>query len=204
MDDYAEQESMDKEENLKALEGEGEDIIGESQRVPTVSNQKAKNKHTNGGTHTRKGEGMGDRTVKELKLATRGSSFKGKSNAHGKRGVESIVEKVGVEVLENILGHSQQPKCNNFSNNEEGSGTKSNILDSTSEGILGTKSVSNPNVPRPPNWRETPPHFPSQSTMKDVDEQVWEGEVFVDAHDQGTNGNSDSEMEIVTETISLS
>jgi hypothetical protein len=30
-----------------------------------------------------------------------------------------------------------------------------------------------------------------------------EGDVFVDAHDQGSNGGSDSEMEFVAETVSL-
>jgi hypothetical protein len=52
-----------------------------------VDIQRVKNKRANGGTNSRRGDGMVDRTTKESKLATRVGSFKGKSGIHKGREV---------------------------------------------------------------------------------------------------------------------
>jgi hypothetical protein len=64
--------------------------------------------------------------------------------------------------------------------------------------------VSNPNVPRPPNWSQLPPKLLSQTTSVTVEEPIGDVELFVDATDQGSIGSQESDMEVVAETLSLS
>jgi hypothetical protein len=59
-------------------------------------------------------------------------------------------------------------------------------------------------VPRPPNWTKLPLTTLSNISTPGEEEPVGEGEVFVDANDQGSVGCQESDMEVVVETISLS
>jgi hypothetical protein len=195
-------ETIDNEENVEIIELEGEENQGGSQRDQIRGIQNFKNKRANGGVINRRGDSGVDRNIKESKLATRGGNFKGKNGSHGKRGVDSILEKGGVELLGKVLGHDNQPIYNTFTNNGEESRPDKNIMDTDHEGSPG--QVANPNVPRPPNWAITPPKLLSQTTIATVEEQVGDGEIFVDAHDQGSVGSQDSDMEVVAETLSLS
>jgi hypothetical protein len=199
-----EKEGMINGENLMVLEEEGEVNLGASQREHVVANQKAKNKRVNSGVVNKKGEGVTDRIYKEPKLATRGSSFKGKSGAHGKKGVDSIMDKVGVDLLEKSLGHDKQPNFNNLTNIEEVTNAAKNVTGPRLEERSVPLSVNNPNVPRPPNRPATPPIFLSPILTPVEGEQIGEGDVFVDANDQGSVGSQESDMEVVVETMSLS
>jgi hypothetical protein len=196
-----EQESNDKEENVQVAEKECENIASETQGVQSVDIQRVKNKCANGGTNSRRGDGMVDRTTKESKLATRVGSFKGKSGTQGKRGVENIVEKIGVDLLEKVLDHEKQ--SNNILNDGEATGAEKYKLGPILELSSSTTPVVNPNVPRPPNWLDTPPKIPSTIAPSSEEEQMEGGEVFVDANDQGSIGSLKSDMEVVVETPSL-
>jgi hypothetical protein len=75
---------------------------------------------------------------------------------------------------------------------------------------VGLAINGNPNIPRPPDLLNAPTGntsttpliiTPSQTQNEDV---TVEGEIFEDANDQGSNMGSDSEMEIVRETLELS
>jgi hypothetical protein len=107
-----EKESMDKVENVRVVEVEGEENQGTNQREHAVEFSKIKNKRVNRGGVINRGDGVADRIPKESKLATRGGSFKGKSSTHGKRGVDNIMDRVGVQLLENTLGQSKQANFN--------------------------------------------------------------------------------------------
>ncbi|WJX18694.1 hypothetical protein P8452_08469 [Trifolium repens] len=161
-------------------------------------------KRGNGGGNSKKGDGNFERIIKESKLATRGGgSFKGKVGTAVKRGVESIVEKVGVETFETLLAHTQRHKANQSQlANIEVSNT-SNIVGPNDGGNIGSKFVLYPNVTKPPDWETNPYHGPTQGTKELDVEPPLQGEVFVDANDTSTNGFSDSEMEVVVETPSL-
>ncbi|MCI54911.1 hypothetical protein A2U01_0076161, partial [Trifolium medium] len=75
---------------------EGNQNMGGSQNMQAVHSHKNKNKRGNGGITINGVEGVTERTNKETKLATRGSaSFKAKTGNHVRKGVESVVEKMG-------------------------------------------------------------------------------------------------------------
>ncbi|GAU34268.1 hypothetical protein TSUD_365660 [Trifolium subterraneum] len=124
-----EKEGNEKGEYVKEVEMEGAFIRGESQGMQAGGSQKSKNKRYNGGLNNKKGEVTSENIFKESNLATRGGNFKGKQKAHGKRGVDKIVEKVGVETIENLLGHSQQPIDIPFAPNSVGDNGTSKPLD---------------------------------------------------------------------------
>ncbi|GAU21437.1 hypothetical protein TSUD_32680 [Trifolium subterraneum] len=149
-----EKEGVDEEENVHELEKEGEDINEESQQVQAAFNSKTKNKRDNGGSNATKGDSMMERTHKESKLATRGvGSFKGKTGAHGKKGVENIVEKMEAQILDSLVGQTKwQPNMNHNANPEGGTHVKEKSLGSKLEGTLGPQAVTQPNRPKPPNW----------------------------------------------------
>ncbi|WJX71292.1 hypothetical protein P8452_55299 [Trifolium repens] len=122
-----EEERIDVEANNQVQEKECEDIPSGNSGVQTGNHQRAKNKRTNGGATNRRGDGMVDRPIKESKLATRVGSFKGRGGSQGKKGVENIVEKMGVELLENVLDN--QPKANNSSNDGKKIQSDRNLMD---------------------------------------------------------------------------
>jgi hypothetical protein len=199
-----EKESMDRVENVRVVEVEGEDNQGTNQREHAVEFSKIKNKRVNGGRVINRGDGMADRIPKESKLATRGGSFKGKSSTHGKRGVDNIMDRVGVQLLENTLGQSKQANFNHATHNEEDTTSTRIVMGSEQQVRFGPILQPNPGVPRPPNWSNLPPTTLSNFSTPAEEEQVGEGEVFVDANDQGSVGSQESDMEVVVETISLS
>jgi hypothetical protein len=118
--------------------------------------------------------------------------------------VDSIRDRVGVDLLEKALVHDQQPKFNSLSNNGEDTISVSSGTGTEQEYRAGPVLLANPNMPRPPNWTVEPPNFFSIITTPAEEEQEGDGEVFVDANEQGSVGSQDSDMEVVVETISLS
>jgi hypothetical protein len=54
-------------------------------------------------------------------------------------------------------------------------------------------------MPRPPNLHGTTQPISSSSPLQDAN-MGWESEIFEDANDQGSVGNSESDMEIINET----
>jgi hypothetical protein len=68
--------------------------------------------------------------------------------------VENIVEKMGVELLENVLDN--QPKVNNSSNDGKKIQSDRNLMDPGPDVSFSSTPLINPNVPRPPNWVDTP------------------------------------------------
>jgi hypothetical protein len=149
-----EEERIDVEANNQVQEKECEDIPSGNSWVQPGNHQRVKNKRTNGGAINRRGDGMVDRPIKESKLATRVGSFKGRGGSQGKKGVENIVEKMGVELLENVLDN--QPKVNNSSNDGKKIQSDRNLMDPGPDVSFSSTPLINPNVPRPPNWVDTP------------------------------------------------
>jgi hypothetical protein len=111
-----EKEGADNEENLQAIEKEGDDNQGGNQRDQIGGTQIFKNKRAIGGVNNKRGDGGVDRITTDSKLATRGGSFKNKSGPHGRRGVDSILNKAGADLLGKVLGHDK-PSSNNLTNN---------------------------------------------------------------------------------------
>jgi hypothetical protein len=70
--------------------------------------------------------------------------------------------------------------------------------------MLGPKSVTNPNMPRPPDNMFISPTLQIIPPVMEPNEDLpIDGEVFEDANDQGSNLSSDSDMELVVETPNL-
>jgi hypothetical protein len=196
-----EKEGADNEENLQAIEKEGDDNQGGNQRDQIGGTQIFKNKRAIGGVNNKRGDGGVDRITTDSKLATRGGSFKNKSGPHGRRGVDSILNKAGADLLGKVLGHDK-PSSNNLTNNGDETRSAKSKMDTEHE--VSPMLVSNPNVPRPPNWSQLPPKLLSQTTSVTVEEPIGDVELFVDATDQGSIGSQESDMEVVAETLSLS
>jgi hypothetical protein len=177
---------------------EGVDIIDEGVMINMGSRKKSKNRRGNGGESFTKGDNSAERIPKESKLAARGgNSFKGKTGAFNKKGVEHVMEKIGVEVIGNLVGHSNQPNqpIAKSGDGKQTMGEKNVGL--THENMQGPTFVVNPNRARPPDNITIPP----TSEVFNSDENLnTEGEVFEDANDQGSYASSDSEMEVVVET----
>ncbi|WJX46615.1 hypothetical protein P8452_33396 [Trifolium repens] len=188
-----EKDGNNEEENLEVIEMEGGDNTGENQGGVSGGIPISKNKRIIGGGYSKKGDGF--------KLATRGGgSFKGRVGVNGKKGVDSIVEKVGVETFETLLSHTQRPNVNKPQQTGGISDTGNKIVSSNDGGNVGPKFMIFPNVTRPPDKENIPYSAPSQVIKNHVEDLAMQGEVFVDANDTSTNGNSDSEMEMVVET----
>jgi hypothetical protein len=177
---------------------EGVDIIDEGVMMNMGSRKKSKNRRGNGGETFTKGDNSAERIPKESKLAARGgNSFKGKTGVFIKKGVQHVMEKIGVEVIGNLVGHSNQPNqpIAKSGDGKQTMGEKNVGL--THENMQGPTFVVNPNRPRPPDNITIPP----TSEVFNSDENLnTEGEVFEDANDQGSYASSDSEMEVVVET----
>jgi hypothetical protein len=197
-------EGRENEESIRVIEGEGEDNQGGNKGELVGGFQKNKNKRGVGGALNRKGDVVNDRIPKESKLAKRGGSFKGKSGLNVKKGVDSIVDRGGVELLEKVLGQKQQSKVTNNSNVGEKTLAGQHDFGSGVDGRFRPISVNNPNVPRPPNWPLATPILMSNTTNIVEMDQVGDGEKFEDANDQASLGSQDSDMDVVVETISLS
>ncbi|KAK2378486.1 zinc ion binding / nucleic acid binding protein [Trifolium repens] len=162
------------------------------------------NRGSNGGG-AKKGETNHEKTNKEKKLAARGGgNFKGKIGSNVKKVAEIITEEMGTHLLESLKVQSQQPIGNNEeptsndgvqkenSNATRGHGLAHNI-------VLAHEDITSPNMPRPPNLHGTTQPISSSSPLQDAN-MGWESEIFEDANDQGSVGNSESDMEIINET----
>ncbi|PNX86740.1 zinc ion binding nucleic acid binding protein [Trifolium pratense] len=94
-----EKEGLDNDANPKVNEMEREDSMEVFENKQAGNNHHIKHKRGNGGTNAKKGEGASDKVLRESKLATRGSSsFKGKMGSNVRKGVESVVEKMGFKL----------------------------------------------------------------------------------------------------------
>jgi hypothetical protein len=199
------EENLDNEEQEKELNLEGGEKNEEGPTMHTITRKKSKNRRGNGGDTFNKGENVADRIPKESKLATRGGNIiKGKTGAVMKRGVENVVDKFGVEVIEDLVGKSLQPNKSNTQSIEKDKHMEENDMGRISANMMGPKHVSNPNMPRPPDKKDTHHAPPTMSKFLIHNEDLaTEGDVFEDANDQGTNLSSDSEMDFVVETPNI-
>jgi hypothetical protein len=76
-----------------------------------------KNKRVTEGDHINKGLNVTERGPKASKLATRvGNTFKGKSGASAKKGVEQVMDKIGVDIIGDLMGQTGQPKTVSMQN----------------------------------------------------------------------------------------
>ncbi|MCH81277.1 hypothetical protein A2U01_0002062, partial [Trifolium medium] len=191
-------ESLDREENMQELNLAGNDVGRENHVEFEKRSQRTKNRRGNNGGGAAKGD-VADHNKKENKLAARGGgNLKGKMGEQVKKGVENLADKMGEKFLENLMGQYQKP--NGTSSGNEGNGRRSSetVLSPNVPGKVGL-----PNRPRPPNWNHTPFQVTTVSTTSRDEELVREGEVFLDADEQGPNTSYDADMDIVVETPSL-
>ncbi|WJX44958.1 hypothetical protein P8452_31879 [Trifolium repens] len=143
-----------------------------------------------------------DKAVKDLKLAARGGgNLKGKAGPHMKIDGGKLANLMGVRTRDNLVAQNQKPANDIPPSLEDGPTRKISQLGPNGVMAPGLKKGVKPNIPRPPNVNSTPPTEILHPTLHMED--TLEGEVFVDAHEQGLNGGSDSEMEMVGETQSL-
>ncbi|MCH83894.1 hypothetical protein A2U01_0004722 [Trifolium medium] len=202
---------------------EGEKKQGEVEKIMATNMER--NDMNEGGEkqHSKFKKGSGsaraDRSSKDSQLATRGTqNFKGKRNGVLKKGVENLNGVMG-ENRRELLWEARlsRPKDNNGqvkigihnSNNmrvpemiTEGVDNGTIYLGQQVNTELGQKQINLPNSPRPPNSdgsttmiNSFPQHQSNEQTV-DVDD-------FVDASDNGVAGDSESDMEVVTETPRL-
>jgi hypothetical protein len=198
------EESMDADKEGQEQFLEGDDIIAENHKLPAEKNHKIKNRSMNGGKGGQNVDSIMERPIKDNKLATRGgNNFKGKGGAHVGRGVENLGDMMGAQILESLTGYVNNPIVTIGKKGEFRESKKVDDVGLVGAERLGQKSVSQPNVPRPPNSVETPPFELLSSSMQSNIDLTLEGEVFEDANDQGTNVSSDSEMETIDETPGL-
>ncbi|WJX69456.1 hypothetical protein P8452_53697 [Trifolium repens] len=123
---------------------------------------------------------VAENNKKDSKLATRGgSNFKGKPG---------VLVKKGGPIRENSVNAGQV-----ISNSE-------NTISTNDVGNGGTNIILHPNRPRPPNWNGSPVLTPTTSKDSNVNMLVREGEVFLDADEQGSNASFEADMDIVVET----
>jgi hypothetical protein len=160
------------------------------------------NKHGNGGSNAKIGDSGLERINRENKLATRGGgSFKNKTAAHGKKGVEGIVDKMGVQVVENLLGQvSSHSRVQTINFEGNGDNERKEVC-SDQNMVTGTKEKTQPNIPRPPDWMIPTTIVTNKvSSLQPNEDVMMEGEVFVDANDQNSQASLESDMEYVEET----
>jgi hypothetical protein len=164
-----------------------------------------KNKRVTEGDHINKGLNATERGPKASKLATRvGNTFKGKSGASAKKGVEQALDKMGVNIIGDLMGQTGQPKTVSMQNFAGKENNGEYEMGRTDTSMLGPKSVINPNMPRPPDNVFIPPTLQiTPPVIKPNEDLPIDGEVFEDANDQGSNLSSDSDMELVVETPNL-
>jgi hypothetical protein len=201
-------EGINGEEARNASDIEG-GVIGEINGNTNGSQiKKLKNKSGSSAPVAKNGAVGPEYTGKVNKLATRGGgSFKnktgvqGKSGVQGKKGVESVVDKMGVQIFGNLLGQADKPFRVPTQTFEGGWRSETGVVGSNQDIVLGPKAMTQPNVPRPPDWMVTPPIITTQPYSHQPNEtMVMEGEVFEDANDQSSQASLDSDMEMVAET----
>jgi hypothetical protein len=174
-----------------------------------VEKQHVKNKKGNGGAHV-------ERLVKNSKLATRGTqSFKGKSGSSLKKGVENISDLLVENNMERMReAQLSRPNDDNGQINMEvqnsnlkggseqaiqGTHNGTSMLGPNGHRMIGNMQIVQPNIPRPPNVEHNTPVNVSKVQQAGYELGV-EKDEFVDASENGTAGDSESDMEVVTET----
>lgn len=65
---------------------------------------------------------------------------------------------------------------------------------------IGFQGSNMPNVPRPPDSKNTPPLTSSLNMLHDGNKEKEGGDKFIDANDQAVVVSSNSDMEVVHET----
>ncbi|CAJ2673329.1 unnamed protein product [Trifolium pratense] len=136
--------------------------------------------------------------MKENNLATRGENVKAKTGPQGKKGVEIVVEEIGERHNFNLMGQNTKPNMSHGQNDERMTSIERSNMGPDYVANPGPKATTQPNLPRPPNNFVTPPSDPNKKiSHQNTGEMTREGEIFVDAPDQGTNELSDSDMEVV-------
>ncbi|KAK2378394.1 zinc ion binding / nucleic acid binding protein [Trifolium repens] len=157
-----------------------------------------------------------ENTTKDGKLAARGpQSFKSKFNTNLKKGGENLHvvlrDKKMTQLLEDQIQRPNGSKkgevtwsCPSNSQevqrvNNEGQRVDNNDVGHKENLTLGQRHVLAPNIPRPPNLLHTPP-VSNILVQQNQSYANGESDEFVDANEHGSEGNSDSDMEIVGET----
>ncbi|CAJ2632298.1 unnamed protein product [Trifolium pratense] len=188
-------------EFVKESNMEGDDLRGINGKLNAGHSQKSKKKRENSGSGAKKGEVGLELSMKENNLATRGENVKAKTGPQGKKGVEIVVEEIGERHNFNLMGQNNKPNMSHNQNDERMTSIERSNMGPDYVANPGPKAITQPNSPRPPNNFVTPPSDPNKnSSHQNTGEMTREGEIFVDALDQGTNELSDSDMEVVFET----
>jgi hypothetical protein len=154
-----------------------------------------------------KNQGHMGKSIRESKLATRGTaSFKGKSGHSVKKGPENITNWMVMASIkainENTTNEGISLGDQQISNNVEGvqlrnSGVDNNIEDS-GHTPMGQTKINLPNMARPPDVPSIPPFLGQENNNN-----LMEGDDFVDATDQGYETVDSTDMEVVGETPNL-
>jgi hypothetical protein len=149
-------------------------------------------------------------------LATRGTqSFKGKSGSSLKKGVENISGLLVENNMERMReAQLSRPNDDNGQINMEvqnsnlkggseqaiqGTHNGTSMLGPNGHRMIGNMQIVQPNIPRPPNVEHNTPVNVSKVQQAGYELGV-EKDEFVDASENGTAGDSESDMEVVTET----
>jgi hypothetical protein len=179
---------------------ESNEGVRESQVDFEKKSQRVKNKRGIVGGGVTKGD-VAEYNKKDVKLAARGSgNFKGKLGVHVRKGVENMDDKMGGKLIENLVGQPKEPigTSSGKANNDNSSHDQN--FNPPDGGNEDCNIVILPNRPRPPNWSVA--SFPVSTTSIPSNDAVLvrEGEVFLDADEQGSNASYEADMDIVVET----
>jgi hypothetical protein len=185
-------ERLDREEDLEVQILEGSNERQESQRGFANKGKHIKNRRVNGGTASKSLDG----SSKDTKLAPRGGgNFKGRHVLNIKKGVENVVDKMGIQTM---AAQVQKPDLSHY--NDKNS---ENDVDRVGEMEMDLNKVVIPNKSRPPNESRVHPPILEPASTHGKEDTGLEGEEFQDANDQGIHGSLDSDMELVEETPDL-
>jgi hypothetical protein len=191
-------EEITPETNMESNEG-----VRESQVDFEKRSQRVKNKRGNVGGGVTKGD-VAEHNKKDFKLAARGNgNFKGKPGVHVRKGVENMDDKMGGRLIDNLMGHSKEPIGTSSGKVNNDNSSPDQNFNPPDGGNEDCNTVILPNRPRPPNWSVA--SFPITTTSIPSNDAVLvrEGEVFLDADEQGSNASYEADMDIVVETPSL-
>jgi hypothetical protein len=202
-------EEKDMEDNQRDQEKNQDEVMGGNDGGNHyVSNQAGQRNKNNSFI----GKISNDKAFKDGKLSARGShNFKSKSNNIPKKGGDNLNVVLREKKIAQLLEHQMQKSKENkkrdatwssLSNsqevqpeNKEGQSVNPKEVGHKEGLVLG----QSPNIPRPPNLLHTPP-VSNVMTQQNQSYTHGESDEFVDAHENGIEGNSDSDMEIVGET----
>jgi hypothetical protein len=147
---------------------------------------------------------VAEKTKRDNNVATRGGgSEKIKMGVYGRKGNDVSTDKEGGITNDVMMGISKRfIGTHHAKGGYEGSNSAA-ILTPISEGVIGPKYVSMPNIPRPPNRNDDPRPLHTISSMHPAAELDREGEVFLDANETGSNSSYETDMDIVAETPGL-